>query len=315
MLMLFWFWCIGSGSEPQGKLVPLGQTQVCLGPVQCQVAVEVGERGFGRDQTLGGTDGFCWKLGFIESGDIQILEKKFGWHLYGIWCGTREGINKSGKFVVEFAKDHVHRTQNVGLLIKTVMAAGQLAAVGGRLVRGIGVNWTRVLQKEIVEWLYGGKQGRIVVILFCHHGGAGIDRYSRQHGACRRPALTHLVDFGSDSVKVEPIIVGLVFWEVDRWRGAGGVAQGKAGTVAGGAVNLGRRPSAHQFFNFGFEGAVIVVVSIVCWREWSWNGCLHCQCLWERRTRCGRLSVDIVVMAIDDSGSWGKRGNPGRDFP
>jgi len=78
MLMLFWFWCIGSGSEPQGKLVPLGRTQVCLGPVQCHVAVEVGERGFGRDQTLGGTDGFCWKSGFIESGDIRILEKKFG---------------------------------------------------------------------------------------------------------------------------------------------------------------------------------------------------------------------------------------------
>ena len=79
--MFFCLWCIGSGGEHQGRLVQLGRTQVRLGPVQCQVAVEVGERGFGRDQTLGGTDGFCWKLGFIESGDIRILEKKFGWHL------------------------------------------------------------------------------------------------------------------------------------------------------------------------------------------------------------------------------------------
>jgi len=86
---------------------------------------------------LGGADGFGWKSGVSESRGTRIPDEKFGLHLYGVRVGTREGINKSGEFVVEFTKKHVHRAQNMGLLSKTVRAAGQLAAVRGRLVRGI----------------------------------------------------------------------------------------------------------------------------------------------------------------------------------
>jgi len=117
--------------------VPLGRTQIRLGPGQCQVAVEVGERGFGRNRMLGGADGFGWKSGVSKIRGTRIPDEKFGLHLYGVRVGTREGVNKSGEFVVEFAKEHVHHAQNVGLLSKTVMAAWQLAAVWGRLVRGI----------------------------------------------------------------------------------------------------------------------------------------------------------------------------------
>jgi len=116
--------------------VPLGRTQVRLGPGRCQVAVEVGERGFCRDRMLGGADSFGWKLGSGESRGTRIPDEKFGRHLYGVRFGTREGVNKSGEFVVEFAKEHVHRAQDVGLLSKTVMAAWQLAVGRGRLVRG-----------------------------------------------------------------------------------------------------------------------------------------------------------------------------------
>jgi len=98
--------------------------------------VEVGERGFDRDRMLGGRDGFGGQSGCSDIRVTRIPDKTFGLHLYGI-LGTREGINKSGEFVVEFAKDRVHGAENVGLLCKTVMAAGQLAAVGDRLVRGI----------------------------------------------------------------------------------------------------------------------------------------------------------------------------------
>jgi len=55
-------------NKHQVKLVQLGRTQVRLGPVQCQVVVEMGERGFGWDRMLGGADGFGWKLGCSESG-------------------------------------------------------------------------------------------------------------------------------------------------------------------------------------------------------------------------------------------------------
>ena len=85
---------------------------------------------------LGGADGFGWKSGVSESRGTRIPDEKFGLHLYGV-VETREGVNKSGEFVVEFTKKHVHRAQNMGLLSKTVMAAGQLAAVRGRLVRDI----------------------------------------------------------------------------------------------------------------------------------------------------------------------------------
>jgi len=115
----------------------LGRTQVRLGPVQCQVAVEVEERGFFRDRMLGSADGFGWKSGFSQSRATQIPDQKFLLHLDGIRFGTREGIKKSGEFIVEFIQEHFHRAQNVGLLSKTVVAAGQLAAVGGRLVWGI----------------------------------------------------------------------------------------------------------------------------------------------------------------------------------
>jgi len=76
--------------------------------------------------------------------------------------------------------------------------------------------------------------------------------------------LTHLVDFVDESVKVEPIIVGLMVGTVYKWRGAGGGAPGKAGGMAGGSVDRGRRPSVHQCFKFCFEGAVIVIVSVLC---------------------------------------------------
>jgi len=94
------------------------------------------------------------------------------------------------------------------------------------------------------------------------HGGAWISHCSRHHCAGRRPASMHLVDFGSDSVKVELIIVGLMVRKVYRWRGAGEVAWGKAGDVAGGSIDLGQRPAVHQLCNF-LECMVNVVVGIV----------------------------------------------------
>jgi len=51
--------------------------------------------------------------------------------------------------------------------------------------------------------------------------------------------LTHLVDFVDESVKVKPIIVGLMVGTVYKWRGAGGGAPGKAGDMAGGSVDHG----------------------------------------------------------------------------
>ena len=100
----------------------------------------------------------CWEVrvvlvgsrGASRMGLNGVLGRIVGWCLWDFFK-AREGIKKSGEFVVEFTKEHSHGAQDLGLLCEAFLAAWQLSSVNGRLVSGIGIIWTGVLQKKIVE--------------------------------------------------------------------------------------------------------------------------------------------------------------------
>ncbi len=117
--------------------------------------------------------------------------------------------------------------------------------------------------------------------------------------------------------KVIELGPGVEWFVIGRWgfrrRETGEMARGNAGNSAVVVDRSMRRPAAHYLGNVG-ECAVNEVDSGGLWREGI--AVVLVPCRGEERTILVRLSVDIVVvvMAVDNVGRWGRRGNPGRDF-
>ncbi len=91
------------------------------------------------------------------------------------------------------------------------------------------------------------------------------------------------------------------------------MARGNAGNSAVVVDQSVWRPAAHHLGNV-VECAVNKIDSGRLWREGI--AVVLVPCRGEERTSLVRLSVDIVivVMAVDNVGHWGGRGNPDRDF-
>ena len=112
--------------------------------------MKVGEGGFGWDRLLGSSGSCGWKSG-CGNGFQWSSGEDCGWHVGRVLFEAREGIKKSGEFVVEFTEERSHGAQDLGLLCEAFLAAWQLSAIIGRLVGGVGIIWTGVLQKKIIE--------------------------------------------------------------------------------------------------------------------------------------------------------------------